>query len=57
MRYIVRSLRFENGEWDKSVINESGYGNWKVVAVLNSHNASGGDFGVWYLMCLIEDRT
>jgi hypothetical protein len=57
LKYIVRTLRFEDGEWDKGPLERSdatGYGMWKVVQVLDTHNALNG---IYYLTCLIEDRA
>lgn len=58
MRYITRTLRFEDGEWDQSVIDEAGYGNWRVISVLDYHAVgSPTPSRVEYLRCLVEDRT
>ena len=57
MRYIIRSLRFQDGEWDKEPLklsNQTGYANWEIIEVLETHNASNG---IYYLNCLIKDQT
>lgn len=57
MSYITRTLRFEDGEWDQSILKEQGYGNWRVVAVLSMHEARPDSPRIEYVRCLIEDRT
>ena len=57
MKYIVQTLRFQDGKWDNEPLDHdgvTGYGNWRVVAVINTQDALNG---IYYLTCLIEDNT
>jgi hypothetical protein len=47
MVYRIRTLRFEDGA--PVALGPGDY----VIAVLSSHNARGGDSGVWYVTCLV----
>jgi hypothetical protein len=56
MRNITRNLRFEDGELDSTELDD-GWRNWRIIAVLDYHQARATGPRVEYLSCLIEDRT